>query len=420
MTKQEIKSKIAEAAVPEWFKTVETSFNFPYTNESRTIKGVSAIFEYVEQQIEGWKVYGELPTDLKRSPKYFVDIKNQLIQFVNTHFDSTTNTLKAYWQSLVVNTIANINSKPIQADSPYADFLFKIWKNKPDYFLGAYKHVIKSDDYNTNNRNFLTGALMAYEFELKDQTDIISRRDSEKKSIAQLRNEFTKYLSESEAQVIDHLKNLSTQYDDYVKKIDTLKNEKELLFQKWFDNTKDEKWQKWIEPTIKTVSELEETYKQKLKLEEPAMYWSDRAKKLNRHGWLAMVTVIILVSITAWSLGKILWNSPDQIYSSWFSGDKSAAIRWSIVYVTLISFVAFCIKSITKVMFSSFHLARDCEERYTLTYFYLSLLKDSKVDEKDRQLIIQSLFSRAETGLLKDDSSPTMPNDAIGKFISNK
>jgi len=69
-------------------------------------------------------------------------------------------------------------------------------------------------------------------------------------------------------------------------------------------------------------------------------------------------------------------------------------------------------------MFSSFHLARDCEERHTLTYFYLSLLKDSKVADSDRQLIMQSLFSRADTGLLKEDSSPTMPNDVVNKFMS--
>jgi len=64
-------------------------------------------------------------------------------------------------------------------------------------------------------------------------------------------------------------------------------------------------------------------------------------------------------------------------------------------------------------MFSSFHLARDCEERHTLTYFYLSLLKDSKVENSDRPLIMQSLFSRADTGLLKEDSAPTMPNDVM-------
>jgi hypothetical protein len=54
MTKQEIKDKIATATEGEWFKTIETSFNYPYIKESRTIKGFSAIFEYVEQQRLGW------------------------------------------------------------------------------------------------------------------------------------------------------------------------------------------------------------------------------------------------------------------------------------------------------------------------------------------------------------------------------
>ena len=67
-------------------------------------------------------------------------------------------------------------------------------------------------------------------------------------------------------------------------------------------------------------------------------------------------------------------------------------------------------------MFSSYHLARDAEERHTLTFFYLALLKDSAVDDEDKKLIMQSLFSRTDTGLLKEDSGPTMPND-ISKFI---
>ena len=31
------------------------------------------------------------------------------------------------------------------------------------------------------------------------------------------------------------------------------------------------------------------------------------------------------------------------------------------------------------------------------------------MDKEDRLLIMQSLFSRADTGLLKEDSSPSMP-----------
>jgi len=68
-------------------------------------------------------------------------------------------------------------------------------------------------------------------------------------------------------------------------------------------------------------------------------------------------------------------------------------------------------------MFSSFHLSRDCQERHTLTYFYLALLKENEIAPEEKQLIIQSLFSRSDTGLLKDDGSPSMPNDFAGKLI---
>lgn len=68
-------------------------------------------------------------------------------------------------------------------------------------------------------------------------------------------------------------------------------------------------------------------------------------------------------------------------------------------------------------MFSCFHLARDSQEKHTLTYFYLSLLKDSNVDKEEKQLIMQSLFARAETWLLKEDSSPSMPNDLVSKLL---
>lgn len=70
------------------------------------------------------------------------------------------------------------------------------------------------------------------------------------------------------------------------------------------------------------------------------------------------------------------------------------------------------------MMFSSYHLARDAEERHTLTFFYLALLKDTDVSEENKKLILQSLFSRTDTGLLKDDSGPTMPsNDILSKLI---
>ena len=205
--------------------------------------------------------------------------------------------------------------------------------------------------------------------------------------------------------------------EEYAKAIDDFKEDKEKTYSDWFINTKGG-FEEFSSKSDKRLEELESTYQEKLKLEEPAKYWSDRAEKLKKQGWIALAVLVILVLIVVFSLGKLLWTTPEQIYESFFNGDKSAAIRWSIIYITFISFMVFAIKAVTKVMFSSFHLARDCEERHTLTYFYLSLLKDSSVDNEDKKLIMQALFSRAETGLLKDDASPTMPNDIVGKFMS--
>jgi hypothetical protein len=326
--------------------------------------------------------------------------------------------LSSYWSN-VQNLVSITNSFPLPHNSPEAEFLLRIHKESPRYFQGAFTFLI-GNNFAIHNKDSFFGALLAYEFSQKDSSEIVERRNAEKSSISKIRNDFQKYLSESDNIIVDHIQKTNDKYKDSIKEIDDLKADKDAQFTKWFDEIKKEKWQKWYDPTTEKIKELEDTYREKLKLEEPAKYWSERAGKLEKQGWIALSLIIVLVGITCWSLAEILWSVPAQIYESWFGNDKSAAIRWSIIYITLISFIAYAIRSLTKFMFSSFHLARDCEERHTLTYFYLSLLKDSKVDEKDRQLIMQSLFSRAETGLLKDDSSPTMPSDAIGKIISRQ
>ncbi|MCW2119695.1 DUF6161 domain-containing protein, partial [Flavobacterium sp. 7A] len=234
-----------------------------------------------------------------------------------------------------------------------------------------------------------------------------------------LKNNFKNSLPELDRQLVGHLKNSSDKYDEYATKIDDFQTEKEKTYSDWFINTKGD-FETFDKDSILKIQELEKTYKEKLKLEGPATYWDERSKKLKSQGWIALATLVILILIVCYSLSELLWNTPEQIYTSYFKGDHSASIRWSIIYITLISFMAFCIKAISKVMFSSFHLARDSEERHTLTYFYLSLLKESEINTEEKKLILQSLFSRADKGLLKDDSSPTMPNDLAGKIFSGK
>ena len=396
MTNEELKKKISEAKEQEWYKTVPVIFPFPKGHQSVT--GLSAAYEFINQQIDGWGEYENLPDEFNQCKTYFENIKNVIVSFVNAYSQDQENSLRQRWQNIVAKYIDNRNLTPLPYNIPEIDFLIKVYQDTPNYFQGAY-HSLLSNNFSLSNLDLLYGAILAYEFKLKDHTDITERRKTEKRSITKLRTDFQKYLSESEQQLATHLNDANASYADYVKKIDDLKTEKENSFTEWFN------------PTQKRVAELEETYKEKLKLEEPAKYWSKRATSLRWQGWATLVILLVLVGVICWSLSEILCKTPETIYASWFDNDKTAAVKWTIVYATLISFMAFVIRALSKFMFSSFHLARDCEERYTLTYFYLSLLKDSKVEDGDRQLIMQSLFSRADTGLLKEDSAPTLPND---------
>ena len=66
-------------------------------------------------------------------------------------------------------------------------------------------------------------------------------------------------------------------------------------------------------------------------------------------------------------------------------------------------------KLLSKMTFSSFHLMRDAQEREQLTYLYLALTHESEIDKSSRDIVLQSLFSRSETGLLVKENGPTMP-----------
>lgn len=411
MTTTEVRRKIASSDEPDWFNSVEISIEYPHIEFSQTLKGFSSIHQFISQQATGWEKYESIPTILDSSKKHFTNLKSRLDNFINSRHQENEANLNNYWRTEQGQLQSNGNY--FTYDCSHTEFLMDINNSIPNSITGAYNYIIQANT-NLNNRNDFIGSLLAYEFDLKDKAEITERRKREKSSFSKIKGDLRRQLSESEVQITEHLTNANKEYEKYVNLIDKFKSDKEILFNEWYEGTEGKKGVK------DKVTDLENTYEELLRLKKPADHWEKRAGKLRTQGWISFAALLVFVGIVIWSLGELLWKTPEQIYTSFFEGDKSAAIRWSIIYITFISFMAFSIRAITKVMFSSFHLARDSEERNTLTYFYLSLLNDSNIEKEDRQLIMQSLFSRADTGLLKDDSGPTMPNDFTGKIFGGK
>ncbi len=109
-------------------------------------------------------------------------------------------------------------------------------------------------------------------------------------------------------------------------------------------------------------------------------------------------------------------------FISWLLGLKTEiklnTLEGIILFGVIISSFAILIRTFSRLAFSSFHLQRDSEEREQLTHLYLALSNETDIDVDSRKIVLQALFSRAETGLLGHENGPTMPG-GLSDIVSN-
>ena len=90
--------------------------------------------------------------------------------------------------------------------------------------------------------------------------------------------------------------------------------------------------------------------------------------------------------------------------------------RDTALMTVLIGVAIYSLRIIFRLSISSYHLSRDARERHRLTKFYHAMKEAELIREEERPLVIQALFSRSDTGLLKD-STPEMPTP-VGEMIN--
>ena len=141
-------------------------------------------------------------------------------------------------------------------------------------------------------------------------------------------------------------------------------------------------------------------------MEKPANYWKQAARKFR---WNGIFWSFLLIGSLAIGLYYLI-----GFYTDWLKGQEIKVqldtVSGIVIFGTVLAVYAFLVRTFSRLTFSTFHLMRDAEEREQLTYLYLSLINEGNIDEKSRNIILQSLFSRSETGLLAGDSGPTMPS----------
>lgn len=169
---------------------------------------------------------------------------------------------------------------------------------------------------------------------------------------------------------------------------------------------------------IADLAALKATYEGHLKLAGPARYWREAERdydaKAKRWLWVASGFVLAALSLA----GIVLYHPP----AGWDAQKitEGGGLRTVALLAVVTSLLVFSTAQVFKVVMSNFHLARDAGERHRLVYVYLALIRKEVVStDKEREIVMNALFSRSDTGLLKQDGTPAMPG-ALGYLTPGK
>ncbi|AJQ95487.1 DUF6161 domain-containing protein [Gynuella sunshinyii] len=395
------------------------------TNKSWQFTGLRELYEFIDSEKTYWKEKRDLLAKNERNVHQYMNAHAVLQNITNT-IDSWKDNLEAWddnqfnqqFQNLQRNSFNNLNSQWMWSGHPYSSVYAKCHELHGSVAATAFiDFVVRGQISNNNTRQGFTGLMLAYEF-INQDSELVKRRNGEKVSLGHLRNQLNETTSKLIGEVEDFKsdfsrwdeqtrsdwsewkENVSTAWDEWMQ-TSSAEHSDQLSSQK-------DEFINYMDGCRTRIADLENTYQEKLRLEKPADYWKKAARKYGIQGglWSLALVFSMLLGFVYFYDFFIAWLKGQEI------GVKLHTLQGIVIFGSIITVYAFLIKTISRLAFSAFHLMRDAEEREQLTYLYLALNHGGDIDASSREIVLQALFSRTETGLLASESGPTMPGMA--------
>lgn len=423
----------------------------------KSFKGIYEILEFIKIELHFWELTVKnqaIENDFRNTLVSFRSCNSSLLEIIGfkdsvRKFDQA----KSDANQKLNGVKSFLNKSNIYfSEWPESKLLKSLAETHLDEVDGASWYFVANSDKGQLNQNHLKGFLKAYEYDLNGGSDITKRSQEELKSLEKIKIEWNQALQDAKKDYLEVQQEILNKSTDFEEKHELIlrngNNEIENIKNN-FKNSADvliegvNTWQKNIDNQFDSFKEskskeadallvekkqnldnLEYTYNDKLQLATPIEYWNERIKKYRKNGWRWFTAFSgLIVGVLSYFIYFITHlNNTFLLVSGKYQFDPNS-IRGIVTFLTVVSFSAYLIRVFSKLTFSSFHLQRDSEERMQLTRVYLALLKDGnhKAGEKDKEIILQALFGRVETGLLNIDGAPTIPgvNYLIDK-VTNK
>lgn len=378
-----------------------------YTKTSLHLKDLYEIYNFIITEKQFWsflnnKSYSNNTYEFESILKNIRKIEDEFNNIISKQDEiKLSKNMTSYFSNLV--NLLNKSYTIIHSKSKGAALIKKAFEEHLFIADALFGYLYLNHFPNNMNINTFKGVI--YGFLAKDNSNFINENiASEKELLQNLYNNFSNKLKDNE-KVYDKM------IIDNINQFANLKNELENDSKKTIENM-----QKLLEEKTENFNSLEKSYSEKLRLSAPAQYWEKLAKTYFKKGWLW----ILIASILSYSLIKFAYSVLMEVSPKIFPDNAkfdANSIRGTVLLILITSIWVYLISLFVKLSMSSFHLSRDAKERFNLMHVYLSLIKDNALLTEERGIIFQSLFSRADTGLLKGDSSPTMPDMALSQLF---
>lgn len=211
-------------------------------------------------------------------------------------------------------------------------------------------------------------------------------------------------------EILNYMKSTSNEFDIW-------KNDFKENINDWRDEIDE-----WKEKMEKKLTILENTYREKLKLEEPEKLWNEKAKNYGKAYKLWGVFVILLSGAIVYFVNKIItefyFNSRLNSISD---NDVLNYFPKTFLFVGILSLALYVLRVFIKITLSNKHLQLEYEQKAALTRFYQALVYEGQnINENERLIMFNTLFSKTESGLIKLSDTPNDIENMIFSILSKK
>jgi Family of unknown function (DUF6161) len=186
-----------------------------------------------------------------------------------------------------------------------------------------------------------------------------------------------------------------------------------------------EEFEKLVDESRGRLTELEQTFKEKLALRAPVSYWTNKAAEHLEQSklWGARFGILLLFSalVFAFELSEFWDLGMDQSLAAGGAAalPKSLAAWQTVFLVTTATLLFWPLRILARLLLANVHLRLDAQERATMANTYLSLIAEGKeMPAQDRQLILSALFRSTVTGIVRDEGAPPSAFDIASRMIT--